>query len=143
MSRFLARIRGLFKSRTQVGIDKAGNQYFIRNEEEMMELEARRERVKLNIASKVGPPDLESFIKQFRGASLDPGSGTQIQQILKLLRRKLRGCQCLQNQLVVASPLSQERGNHHHEEPFQSVWLINLQLTVRPLYHRTPCDLTS
>ncbi|XP_031473944.1 uncharacterized protein LOC116246286 isoform X2 [Nymphaea colorata] len=137
MSRFLARIRGLFKSRTQVGIDKAGNQYFIRNEEvdgimkerrwvifrgeedptslpvewicwlngqrkkpptpeEMMELEARRERVKLNIAKlqkeeeeeklkrgvpqpsktgKVGPPDLESFIKQFPGASLDPGSG--------------------------------------------------------------------
>ncbi|PPS08477.1 hypothetical protein GOBAR_AA12178 [Gossypium barbadense] len=36
--------------------------------EEMMELEARRERVRLNVA-KVGGPDLKSFIRQFPSAS--------------------------------------------------------------------------
>ncbi|CAN6457562.1 unnamed protein product [Victoria cruziana] len=138
MSRFLARIRGLFKSGSRVGTDKAGNRYFTRSEEvdgimkerrwvifkgeddptslpvewicwlngqrkkaptpeEMMELEARRKHVKLNIAKlqkeeneeklkrgvsqpstatgKVGSPDLESFIKQFAGASFDPING--------------------------------------------------------------------
>ncbi|KAI8552821.1 hypothetical protein RHMOL_Rhmol06G0298000 [Rhododendron molle] len=33
--------------------------------EEMMELEAKRERVRLNVARKVGGPDLRSFIQQF------------------------------------------------------------------------------
>ncbi|TXG67604.1 hypothetical protein EZV62_008879 [Acer yangbiense] len=36
---------------------------------EMAELEARREQVKLNVARKVGGPDLKSFIQQFEGAS--------------------------------------------------------------------------
>ncbi|KAK0602418.1 hypothetical protein LWI29_033131 [Acer saccharum] len=36
--------------------------------EEMAELEARREQVKLNVARKVGGPDLKSFIQQFEGA---------------------------------------------------------------------------
>ncbi|TXG67603.1 hypothetical protein EZV62_008878 [Acer yangbiense] len=37
--------------------------------QEMAELEARREQVKLNVARKVGGPDLKSFIQQFESAS--------------------------------------------------------------------------
>ncbi|KAJ4725102.1 NADH dehydrogenase [ubiquinone] 1 alpha subcomplex subunit 12 [Melia azedarach] len=132
MSKLFARIAGFFSSRTQVGVDKAGNRYFTRTEEidgimkekrwvifrgerdptsipvewicwlngqrkksptpeEMAELEARRERVRLNVAllkneeeekraregsipkatitSKVVGPDLKSFIRQFPAAS--------------------------------------------------------------------------
>ncbi|KMZ59320.1 NADH:ubiquinone oxidoreductase subunit-17.2 [Zostera marina] len=134
MSKILAKVSAYFRSRTQVGVDKAGNQYFIRPEkvdgvmkekrwvifkgdddstsipvewicwlngqrkkaptlEETMELEARRERVKLNVANlkkeeeqrksilrnsnptlgsvKPGGPDLRSFIQQFPNASSD------------------------------------------------------------------------
>ncbi|KAL9444492.1 hypothetical protein AB3S75_017643 [Citrus x aurantiifolia] len=132
MSRLLARIAGFFSSRTQVGVDKAGNRYFTRTEEldgrmkekrwvvfkgeqdptsvpvewicwlngqrkiaptpeEVAELEAKRERVKLNVAllkkeekekrakegsipkrtssSIVGGPDLKSFLRQFPSGS--------------------------------------------------------------------------
>ncbi|KAH9651839.1 NADH dehydrogenase 1 alpha subcomplex subunit 12 [Citrus sinensis] len=110
MSRLLARIAGFFSSRTQVGVDKAGNRYFTRTEEldgrmkekrwvvfkgeqdptsvpvewicwlngqrkiaptpeEIAELEARRERVKLNVARIVGGPDLKSFLRQFPSGS--------------------------------------------------------------------------
>ncbi|KAH9651837.1 NADH dehydrogenase 1 alpha subcomplex subunit 12 [Citrus sinensis] len=132
MSRLLARIAGFFSSRTQVGVDKAGNRYFTRTEEldgrmkekrwvvfkgeqdptsvpvewicwlngqrkiaptpeEIAELEARRERVKLNVAllkkeekekrakegtipkrtssGIVGGPDLKSFLRQFPSGS--------------------------------------------------------------------------
>ncbi|GMH05745.1 hypothetical protein Nepgr_007585 [Nepenthes gracilis] len=132
MSKLFARIVGFFSSRTQVGVDKAGNRYFARNEtidgnmkekrwvifkgeedptsipvewicwlngqrkraptpEEMIELEARRERVRQNIESlkkeeeerraregstrrgtisgKVGAPDLQSFLRQIPTAS--------------------------------------------------------------------------
>ncbi|KAL0406932.1 UNVERIFIED_CONTAM: hypothetical protein Slati_4007100 [Sesamum latifolium] len=106
MSRLWARFSGLFSSRALVGMDKTGNRYFARTEEidgviewicwlngqrkkaptpeEMAELEARRERVKLNVAllkkeeeerkakegkatsiSKAAGPDLKSFIRQF------------------------------------------------------------------------------
>ncbi|XP_011097877.1 uncharacterized protein LOC105176687 isoform X2 [Sesamum indicum] len=106
MSRLWARFSGLFSSRTLVGMDKTGNRYFARTEEidgviewicwlngqrkkaptpeEMAELEARRERVKLNVAllkkeeeerkakegkatsiGKAAGPDLKSFIRQF------------------------------------------------------------------------------
>ncbi|KAK2990022.1 hypothetical protein RJ640_004700 [Escallonia rubra] len=37
--------------------------------EEMAEMEARRQRVKLNVARKVGGPDLRSFVQQFPGTS--------------------------------------------------------------------------
>lgn len=130
MSKLWARLAGMFRPRTQVGVDKAGNQYFTRVEEmdgimkekrmvifkgeedptsipvewicwlsgqrkkaptpeEMAELDARRERVKMNVAllkkeeerkakagsgpqqtkppSKVGGPDIKSFIRQFPG----------------------------------------------------------------------------
>lgn len=33
MSRFFARIAAVFRNRTQVGVDKAGNRYFTRKEE--------------------------------------------------------------------------------------------------------------
>ncbi|KAJ7963810.1 NADH dehydrogenase [ubiquinone] 1 alpha subcomplex subunit 12 [Quillaja saponaria] len=130
MSKLFSRIAGLFTSRAQVGVDKAGNRYFARKEEvdgimkekrwvlfkgeddptsipvewicwlngqrkkaptpeEMMELEARRELVRQNVAllkkeeeerrakegtrgkpiSIVGGPDLKSFIQQFPTAS--------------------------------------------------------------------------
>ncbi|XP_034678637.1 NADH dehydrogenase [ubiquinone] 1 alpha subcomplex assembly factor 2 isoform X2 [Vitis riparia] len=112
MSKLLSRIAGFFSSRTMVGADKVGNRYFIRKEEvdgiiewicwlngqrkvaptpeEMIELEARRERVRLNVAllkeeeerkakegstrkvvktGKVGGPDLKSFIRQFPATS--------------------------------------------------------------------------
>ncbi|PPD81600.1 hypothetical protein GOBAR_DD21457 [Gossypium barbadense] len=111
MSKLLSRIAGFFSNRTFIGVDKAGNRYFTRKEEidgiewicwlngqrkvaptpeEMMELEARRERVRLNVAllkkeeeerkaregsrkavssGKVGGPDLKSFIRQFPSAS--------------------------------------------------------------------------
>ncbi|XP_059662481.1 uncharacterized protein LOC132308421 isoform X2 [Cornus florida] len=109
MSKLWARLAGAFRNRTFAGMDKAGNRYFARKEEidgiiewicwlngqrrraptpeEMIELEARRERVRLNVAllkkeeeerrakegikykgtstSKVGGPDLRSFIQQF------------------------------------------------------------------------------
>ncbi|ESW18479.1 hypothetical protein PHAVU_006G044500 [Phaseolus vulgaris] len=128
MRRLLGKISGLFSNRSKVGIDKAGNKYFTRNEEvdgvmkekrwvifkkeedptsipvewicwlngqrkkaptpeEMMELEARRERVRQNVAllkkeeqervakegtkgkrvstGKTSGPDLKSFIQQF------------------------------------------------------------------------------
>nr|POE66521.1 aconitate hydratase 2, mitochondrial [Quercus suber] len=132
MSKLFTRIVGYIKNRSLMGIDKAGNQYFVRTEkidgimkekrwvvfkgekeptsipvewicwlngqrksaptaEEMMELEARREQVRLNVAllkkeeeekrakagatrktistGQVGGPDLKSFIQQFPTAS--------------------------------------------------------------------------
>eukprot|EP00262_Sarcandra_glabra_P021421 TRINITY_DN9077_c0_g1_i1.p1 TRINITY_DN9077_c0_g1~~TRINITY_DN9077_c0_g1_i1.p1 ORF type:complete len:216 (+),score=49.96 TRINITY_DN9077_c0_g1_i1:130-777(+) len=136
MSKLLSRLRGFFKSRTLVGMDKGGNRYFTRTEEmdgtvkekrwvifkgeedptsipvewicwlsgqrkkaptpqEMIDMEMKRERVKLNVAllkneerkskhgslqqgmrtGTVGPPDLRSFIQQFPGASLDENRG--------------------------------------------------------------------
>ncbi|XP_021288769.1 uncharacterized protein LOC110419957 isoform X2 [Herrania umbratica] len=113
MSKLFARIAGYFSNRTFIGVDKAGNRYFTRKEEidgirkrkdgwnskeseiqpqspEIMELEARRERVRLNVtllkeeeeerkaregskkvvsSGKVGGPDLKSFIRQFPSAS--------------------------------------------------------------------------
>ncbi|XP_002462613.1 mimitin, mitochondrial isoform X1 [Sorghum bicolor] len=132
--RLLSRLLGMFQSRTQVGVDKAGNRYFTRVEEvdgamkerrwvefkgadqdsttvpvewicwlngqrkkaptpeELAELEARRERVKQNIAllkkkeeeerktgmrpvKKIGKaesPNLQSFVKQqFSGTPPD------------------------------------------------------------------------
>ncbi|KAK9089701.1 hypothetical protein Scep_028783 [Stephania cephalantha] len=132
MSRWFGRISGFFRSRTLLGIDRAGNKYYTRKEEvdgilkekrwvdfkgeedstsipvewicwlngqrkkaptpeEMVELEAKRERVKLNVArlkkeeeerksrehssrastSKVGAPDLKSFIRQFPSTSAE------------------------------------------------------------------------
>ncbi|XP_054797929.1 uncharacterized protein LOC129302986 isoform X2 [Prosopis cineraria] len=122
MSRLLARIAGFFSNRAQVGVDKAGNRYFTRKEEidgviewicwlngqrkqaptteEMMELEARRERLRQNVAllkkeeeerkakegspgkglttGKVGGPDLKSFIRQFpsEGDGVEESSAT-------------------------------------------------------------------
>ncbi|XP_022753123.1 uncharacterized protein LOC111301593 isoform X6 [Durio zibethinus] len=84
MSKLFARIAGFFSDRTFIGVDKAGNRYFTRKEEidgirkrkdgwnsneskiqpsslEIMELEARREHVRLNVAC----PDLKSFFRQF------------------------------------------------------------------------------
>ncbi|KAJ4810256.1 NADH dehydrogenase [ubiquinone] 1 alpha subcomplex subunit 12 [Rhynchospora pubera] len=131
--KLLSRILSLFSSRTQVGVDKAGNRYFTRTEEidgamkekrwvvykgqeqdpttipvewicwlngqrkkaptpeELIELEARRERVKQNIEllkkkeeeeiksgigqskaiKKSDTPDLKSFMKQFPELSID------------------------------------------------------------------------
>ncbi|XP_072954300.1 uncharacterized protein [Typha angustifolia] len=134
MSKLLSRLAGYFISRTQVGVDKAGNRYFTRKEEidgilkekrwvifkgeedstsipvewicwlngqrkkaptpeEMIELDAKRERVKQNVEllkkkeeerksgaqfiSKVGSPDLKSFIQQFPDASSDQNSGSK------------------------------------------------------------------
>ncbi|XP_022753121.1 uncharacterized protein LOC111301593 isoform X4 [Durio zibethinus] len=105
MSKLFARIAGFFSDRTFIGVDKAGNRYFTRKEEidgirkrkdgwnsneskiqpsslEIMELEARREHVRLNVAflkreeeerkvregSKKAMsfgPDLKSFFRQF------------------------------------------------------------------------------
>ncbi|XP_040987508.1 uncharacterized protein LOC121235249 isoform X4 [Juglans microcarpa x Juglans regia] len=113
MLKLFARIAGYFSNRNLVGVDKAGNRYFTRKDEidgiiewicwlngqrkiaptpeEIMELEARRERVRQNVArlkkeeeekrakegnacktsisGKVGGPDLKSFIRQFPDAS--------------------------------------------------------------------------
>ncbi|KAF5478916.1 hypothetical protein F2P56_005437 [Juglans regia] len=113
MLKLFARIAGYFSNRNLVGVDKAGNRYFTRKEEidgiiewicwlngqrkiaptpeEILELEARRERVRQNVArlkkeeeekrakegnacktsisGKVGGPDLKSFIRQFPDAS--------------------------------------------------------------------------
>ncbi|KAL0000811.1 hypothetical protein SO802_014592 [Lithocarpus litseifolius] len=132
MSKLFTRIVGFIKNWSLMGMDKAGNQYFVRTEEidgimkekrwvvfkgekdptsipvewicwlngqrksaptaeEMMELEARREQVRLNVAllkkeeeekrakagatrktistGQVGGPDLKSFIRQFPTAS--------------------------------------------------------------------------
>ncbi|XP_038903175.1 uncharacterized protein LOC120089839 isoform X3 [Benincasa hispida] len=109
MSKLFGKIAGFFSNRTLVGVDKAGNRYFFVKEEidgimewicwlngqrkkaptpeEMMELEARRERVRQNVAllkkeemernskegnlrkiistGQVAGPDLKSFIRQF------------------------------------------------------------------------------
>ncbi|KAG0544332.1 hypothetical protein BDA96_02G266300 [Sorghum bicolor] len=138
--RLLSRLLGMFQSRTQVGVDKAGNRYFTRVEEvdgamkerrwvefkgadqdsttvpvewicwlngqrkkaptpeELAELEARRERVKQNIAllkkkeeeerktgmrpvKKIGKaesPNLQSFVKQqFSGTPPDQQKGPE------------------------------------------------------------------
>uniref|UniRef100_A0A7N2M972 NADH dehydrogenase [ubiquinone] 1 alpha subcomplex subunit 12 n=1 Tax=Quercus lobata TaxID=97700 RepID=A0A7N2M972_QUELO len=132
MSKLFTRIVGYIRNWSLMGMDKAGNQYFVRTEEidgimkekrwvvfkgekdptsipvewvcwlngqrksaptaeEMMELEARREQVRLNVAllkkeeeekrakagatcktistGQVGGPDLKSFIRQFPTAS--------------------------------------------------------------------------
>ncbi|PRQ31869.1 putative NADH dehydrogenase [ubiquinone] 1 alpha subcomplex subunit 12 [Rosa chinensis] len=131
MSKWLGRIAGLFRSRSMVGKDKAGNRFFTRKDEvdgvlkekrwvvfkgeedptsvpvewicwlngqrkkaptteEMIELEAKRERVRQNVAllkkeeeerkaregttrkvvntGRAGGPDLRSFIRQFPGS---------------------------------------------------------------------------
>ncbi|KAJ4980267.1 hypothetical protein NE237_031104 [Protea cynaroides] len=137
MSKLFGKIAGLFSSRVSVGVDKAGNRYFTKNEvidgvmkekrwvvfkgeedptsvpvewiswlngqrkkaptpEEMIDLEARRERVKLNVAllkekeeeerkagvgitrkvvsaGKIEGPNLRSFIRQFPAASAEGG----------------------------------------------------------------------
>ncbi|XVE50656.1 hypothetical protein DITRI_Ditri01bG0180800 [Diplodiscus trichospermus] len=96
--------------------------------EEIMELESRRERVRLNVAllkkeeeerkaregskkavrsGKVGGPDLKSFIRQFPSASEGPK---------RHRKRKENHFQSLQNQQDLVHPISQERGNHQHEK---------------------------
>uniref|UniRef100_A0A822XN53 NADH dehydrogenase [ubiquinone] 1 alpha subcomplex subunit 12 n=1 Tax=Nelumbo nucifera TaxID=4432 RepID=A0A822XN53_NELNU len=129
MSKLFAKISGFFSSRTLVGVDKAGNRYFTRKEEidgiiewicwlngqrkkaptpeEMLELETRRERVKLNVAllkkeeeerkakeggalrvktGKVGGPDLKSFIRQFPTASTEGGRHEDISNAMEDMR---------------------------------------------------------
>nr|XP_034894892.1 uncharacterized protein LOC118033866 isoform X2 [Populus alba] len=95
--------------------------------EEQMELEARRELVKQNVAllkqeeeerrakegsshkakstGKTGGPDLKSFIHQF-----------PTEEKMKLGHRKQKNlCQSIQNQLDLVQPSSQGHGNHQHE----------------------------
>ncbi|KAH9803763.1 NADH dehydrogenase 1 alpha subcomplex subunit 12 [Citrus sinensis] len=182
MSRLLARIAGFFSSRTQVGVDKAGNRYFTRTEEldgrmkekrwvvfkgeqdptsvpvewicwlngqrkiaptpeEIAELEARRERVKLNVARIVGGPDLKSFLRQFPSGSegdkrqeptgaKDGERGCPLPSrhlILALTscnisagprkqrQRKQNQCQSIRSQQDLANPSGQGRGNHQHD----------------------------
>ncbi|XP_011620462.1 uncharacterized protein LOC18426318 isoform X3 [Amborella trichopoda] len=123
MSKWVSKIKGLFSSRTLAGVDKAGNRYFSRTEqidgmiewicwlsgqrkkaptpEEMIELEAKRERVKMNVAmlkkeeekrilsgtglqkssGKIDAPDLKSFIQQFRDASFEQTEGNESETI--------------------------------------------------------------
>ncbi|XP_011029189.1 PREDICTED: uncharacterized protein LOC105129006 isoform X2 [Populus euphratica] len=95
--------------------------------EEQMELEARRELVKQNVAllkqeeeerrakesschkakstGKTGGPDLKSFIHQF-----------PTEEKRKQGHRKQKNlCQSIQNQLDLVQPSSQGHGNHQHE----------------------------
>ncbi|XP_024452624.2 uncharacterized protein LOC7479262 isoform X2 [Populus trichocarpa] len=97
--------------------------------EELIEMEARRELVKQNVAllkqeeeerraregssckstsaGKTGGPDLKSFIRQFPTAS---------EEREKLGERKQKNlCQSIQNQLDLVQPSSQGHGNHRHE----------------------------
>ncbi|KAJ7963811.1 NADH dehydrogenase [ubiquinone] 1 alpha subcomplex subunit 12 [Quillaja saponaria] len=97
MSKLFSRIAGLFTSRAQVGVDKAGNRYFARKEEvdgimkekrwvlfkgeddptsiPVLKKEEEERRAKEGTRGKpisigkVGGPDLKSFIQQFPTAS--------------------------------------------------------------------------
>ncbi|XP_060973230.1 uncharacterized protein LOC115694778 isoform X5 [Cannabis sativa] len=147
MSKLFSRVAGFFSNRTKMGVDKAGNRYFARKEEidgvfewicwlngqrkkaptseEREEMEARRERVRLNVAlmkkeeeerklkegstqkGKAAGPDLSSFIRQFPGFS--EGMATRVRKILQDQSQSLR------SQQDRGKHTSQGHGSHQHE----------------------------
>ncbi|KAL9319813.1 hypothetical protein ACSQ67_011652 [Phaseolus vulgaris] len=175
MRRLLGKISGLFSNRSKVGIDKAGNKYFTRNEEvdgvmkekrwvifkkeedptsipddyccivpvewicwlngqrkkaptpeEMMELEARRERVRQNVALLFYPNTLTNFFsfhkvlkkeeqervakEGTKGKRVNTGktSGPDLKSFIQQFPVPSEG---LQRQLDLVHPLDQEPGN--------------------------------
>ncbi|RLN33973.1 uncharacterized protein C2845_PM03G02080 [Panicum miliaceum] len=82
--RLVSRLLGMFQSRTQVGVDKAGNRYFTRVEEVDGAMKERRwvefkgaDQDSTTVPGKSESPSLQSFVKQQFPGTLDQQKGPE------------------------------------------------------------------